>query len=330
MHKAQIVQISYVSQVPDHEDVEIVSFDYEGKPTSCVVGAGRFKPNSSGVYIPPYYCTPVLPMWDFLSQTNHRVTSKKIAGVTSEGLLLPSEFFGDNLLNPHFGSDITARLNLSRYYPSCNIHVSGQTIPPVKGFHRHTRIRNFNHFHNLSENKQIFNLGDQVVITELVDGIGVRFGIVDGEFYVGSKRVTIVDDGKNIIWRAATLYRIKEKLLDYYRGDDVSIYGTLYGYKLRPHWYGKDTPGDLYGLVIDDVFVGDKYLDFYHLSRFTAKTGLPLVPVLYRGSYNEMVLGHVSAQSQLCHSVGVYGIVVRSNPESRHKDIGRKILKLHA
>jgi len=316
--------------------VEIVSFTLQPHPNAntlsianvkgwnCVVKTDELKDQSLAVYIPIDSIVPKLEIFKFLEKYNYRVRTVKIRGVISQGLLMPLSILpqkdeaGNNIIYTE-GQDVTNILGITKYEPPVPIHLSGTMVSSPSEFRKYTDIENYKNYPN------IFRKGDKIIITEKIHGTNARFAIINGQFFVGSHKVALREEKGNLFWEVARKYDIERILRERFSGEDVILYGEIYGKKVQELDYGRS---DSYGFVFYDIFTRDKFLDTMWLKRFWNYSGIRMVPILYEGGFNELCLNHANGPTILGNEVHMReGIVIKSQIEENHPKIGRKILK---
>ena len=170
---------------------------------------------------------------------------------------------------------------------------------------------------------QVFSGQDDVIVTELIEGIGVRYGVVGGVFCVGDDEGEYSEDEKNLLWKTAQKYGVEKILRKVFESTDVVLYGIIYGASTKKKiTYGTKKAK----LLVIDVFSKGQYFEAWQRQRFLQTTTLTSVPVLYSGKYSDMVLRLTQQSSALDDSVICKGIVIRSETSGTYPRLGRKIL----
>jgi hypothetical protein len=171
---------------------------------------------------------------------------------------------------------------------------------------------------------QAFSGQDDTIVTELVEGILVRYGIVDGVFWVGDEDANYFESEKNLLWKIAQKYGIEKILRKAFADTDVVLYGVIYGASTgKKITYGVKKAK----LLVFDVFSGGRYFEAWQRQRFFQASKLISVPALYSGKYSDMVLRLVQQPSALDASVTCKGLVIRAEAAGSYPRLGRKILR---
>ena len=156
---------------------------------TCVVRTSDWQGITKAAYIPPDSTVDVkIPEFTFLAldakaDGRARIRAKKLRGVISFGLLVPAR--------PEWqlGQDVTADLQVEHYEPQVhipgvrrdNLVTGGETVPGPDLIVPKYDLEAFRKYHKL------FNEGEEVIITEKVDGSNSRYCYHNGQMYCGSR-----------------------------------------------------------------------------------------------------------------------------------------------
>jgi RNA ligase (TIGR02306 family) len=299
-----------------------------GTSWSCCVRTEGMPAGGLAVYIP---IDSILPegMGEKLGLPNSkagetfRVRTIKLRGALSQGLLLPLSTLVDGGFLPRFkdtmsgdlcaaqdwraGDDVAELLGITKWEPPMPESADLQRNP--SGFNNYTSPEHFKNF------PEVIQHGEMVVITEKIHGTSIKFGWIETgvvsvtvsdstavgngtaldcpetreepefTFFVGTKNNTVIPGHVNKYTRVADEYNVERRLRDY---PGYTAYGELYGKGIQSLQYGKSG----HALRIFDVFNGQRFLDWEELKSFALETGLPLVPTLYEGPWDEDSLSH--------------------------------------
>ena len=346
-----IVEVCKVKKIEKHPNADRLSI-VNVKGWSCIVGLDNYKVGDLVVFVPPDCIVPNNIIYKYnleYLKKNGRTSTVKLRGYISEGLVLdlPKGKW-------RAGDDASKILGIIKYEPPApkfSVKGSQQTsrkkINP--SFHKYTDIENVKNYDN------VFQVGDEVAITEKIHGSNFRSGLLEinigknipildkismwirknifnhkYEYVVGSHNVQITRHSnrksfydKDIWNEMYNKYNIKDILLP-----DMIIYGEVYG-----EAHGKGIQDLTYGikehaLIVFDIKIEDKYMGWVLVRDFCKVHGLPHVPELYVGEYYEGILEDFTlGQSILCPDQIREGIVLKMLYEEKHPRIGRKILK---
>jgi ATP-dependent RNA circularization protein (DNA/RNA ligase family) len=129
----------------------------------------------------------------------------------------------------------------------------------------------------------LFNLGEEVVLTEKIHGCNARFGWYKRKFYVGS-RTQYRSEGDASYWsEVARDLGLKDKLKPY---PGIALYGEVFGSGVQDLEYGAPA-GKRYLRVFDVLDIETrKWWDYDRAKEFVEGTlGLKMAPELYRGPW---------------------------------------------
>lgn len=252
-----------------------------------------------------------------------RVRTVKLRGVYSECLIIPLHYLKGKLTmgNPDVneGDDVMERLGISKWEPPVKqIQLaSGRKIRYSENPNFHVYYK----FPNMKNVKGMFCEEDEVQITRKLHGTNARYGIVkkkklslwdrvkkffgdewaDYEWVVGSHNVEKGSDSQgfydtNVWYKIADDYKIKESLWYYVKnviankeaiGSGVVVYGEIYGAGIQKNYeYGlKDIKFAAFDLTVNGVYFPTQMA----LDEIKMWIGLPYVPVLYTGPWNQAI-----------------------------------------
>lgn len=349
----EVCKINEILQHPNADKLEIAHI----KGWFCLVGKGEHKAGELVIFIPP----DAVVTDEFKQKYNlnylkngNRIRVLKLRGFVSQGLILklPDESWKE-------GQDVASELGITKWEPPVREgRYSQGTKNQVKkrqlnqNFHRYTDIENVRNYNN------VFTEGEEVLLHEKVHGSNWRIAHIKksvrphffwkwwdslrikilGEYEIiyGSHRVQLrwgkYDGQKECFYKENIYEKIAKKYgLDKNCPKDYTIFGEVYGDGVQDLTYGfKDKEIDL---VVFDVKDERGYLNYDKLVEFCEQYKLPLVPLIYRGAYNDKVLAEfTSGASVLALKKNNYiqireGVVIRPIQEENNPSVGRKILK---
>ena len=295
-----------------HPDADMLSIAYV-KGWQCVVRTEDFKDKTLGAYIPIDSVLPELPEWEFMRPRNFRVKTIKLRKVLSQGLLVPAK---EGWVE---GQDVTEELGVKKYEPPEPLSFGGDNAPNVAGMTYKTDIERIQNF------PDIFKEKDPVVITEKIHGTNFRFGVVENIFYVGSHFHIKKHPGGSIYSLVSTKYDLENRVLNYWKSEDVVVYGEIYGKSVQDLTYGLSTQD----FVVFDIQINGKFLDWYLVENTCDLLGFKTPPVLYEGPFSIKIVEKLSDGLTVlgngCHIRE--GIVIRSEKEQLDNFVGRKWIK---
>jgi RNA ligase (TIGR02306 family) len=315
--KVEVIRMPKFGRHPNADRLHIVSiFGY------CVIFANEehnFVEGDLVAYIPVDSVVPMTPEWEWLGeQKHHRIRAKKLRGIFSMGLLTRAPEGSQP------GDDVAAKLGIVKYEPPEPTFMGGSNEREPGFFPRYTNIEHFRRYpHTIKE-------GEAVVVTEKIHGCNGRFLWCNHEgdpyeaprLWVGSHHCVKRPDSRNLWWKMADQYGLREKLKAF---PDHIFYGEVYG-AIQDLKYGF-AKGDT-ALRIFDVYdvKGGRYLDFENALTMAKAAGLDWVPILYRGPWSEGLKSLADGPSTLADHMRE-GFVVRPEQERWDPEVGRVILK---
>ncbi|RKZ27567.1 hypothetical protein DRQ26_02955 [bacterium] len=299
----------------------------------CVVKTKDFKNEALAVYLPvDSIADSEHPLLGFLG--GKRVKACKLRGVISEGLLIPWREVEGYLVNtlrmqPQsiakvkiLGRNFAGILRVKRWADTTLRFSSGIYELSNTNFKKYTDIE------HLSNYNEVIAFGTEVNITEKLHGTSARYAIIDNTALIGSRSKQLAVKGHSkTVWNFCyTKYSIEEKLRilqDRYK-TDVAIYGEIAGPKVQDLHYGQVEPA----FFVYDIMVSGKYLPPVKAFQLAEELGLPVVPQLKNGPFNEEDLGLRLGNSLLSDKHVREGIVVKPLKPSWDMKLGRIILKV--
>ncbi|MFW6855302.1 RNA ligase (ATP) [Burkholderia gladioli] len=355
-------------KIEPHPDADRLELAIVGDFRS-IVAKGQFKDGDLAVYIPEQ---AVLPGW-LIEQLNltgklaggakNRVKAVRLRGIFSQGICLSGNT-GDELnpttigvsaargndLCPVFesqvfteGDNVAEFLDITKYEPSVPAHMAGRALgADLSITHKYD-------FENLKKHPNLFDDGDEVVITEKVHGTLLQVIVVpesaaNEKFYKGRVAITskglggrgiILDhnDDANVYAQCVAKHGILDKMLERFGGGanlldlPVLMFGEVFGSGIQDLSYGSTLEFRAFDLCVG---VREK-AEFYDWMSFDAHMnamGIQRVPALYVGPYSkDVVLQHTDGKTTIGGDHIREGVVVKSVYELRHSRYGRKIAK---
>lgn len=354
-----VVAVEHVEKHPNADRLDIVRF----AGWNIVTQKGNFSSGDRAVYFPIDSVLPseleleLFPPESKIKLTKSRIKTIKIRGAISQGMLVPANdpSIVSRCGQVFMGDDITDKLGVTKYEPP--VEQQPLSFGVAKPKKKHPFFPEYAKIGHLKNYPDLFTEGDQVVVTEKIHGTNFRAGWVpvqldtfwkrftymvkkivgradEWEFVYGSHAVNISDKGygngfypKNVYSEAVQNYGLEHKIPKGY-----VIYGEIYGSGIQKG-YGYGLEPHEHRLAIFDVLVTDhnyqqRYLDWEGVEHFSKATLLPLVPVLYKGSYKpEVIDDWVGGKSVLSPAQNVReGCVIKPWVETKCW-IGRKMLR---
>lgn len=368
-----VVRVTIVPH-PNADAIEIAKVgDYQS-----IVRKGQFSDGDLAVYIPEQAIVPVwllqkMEMWDEARQkgglsgaAGNRVKAIKLRGIVSQGLLLSGDNF-NGMLAVHrlgtktvadavdieafqHGADAAEFLGITKYEPAIPSHMAGRIVGnDLNATHKYD-------FDNLKKTPDLFEDGEEVIITEKIHGTLLCVGVVPTKdskegYYKGRVIVTskgmgakgfVLDhaDETNLYAQTAQKYDLLDKLLHIggkyadETGEPVFLFGEVFGRTASGAGIQDLTYTDWQlDFRAFDICLGSReqgeYLPWDDFEQSMLYINVETVPVLYRGHYSKaVVLALTDGNTTLTSAKHIReGVVVKSATEARHPLYGRKCAK---
>lgn len=371
-HRAEVVRYT-LEKHPNADSLSIAKI----KGWQCVVRTLDFETRNVlfmdlnlGVYVPlDMIADKDHPLLNFLE--GKRVKTKKLRGEVSQGVLLPLEkVLATYLIKkfPEEGDDLTEILQLKRWEPPVDLKDLLKTKEQKADIPRPDYLDRYTDIENIRNWNQIFQEGDQVIVTEKIHGSNFGAALISGKFYIASRNRVLRTEPvtvrkprfknrrmnklleKTFLWRFVTRAEVlavdttvwhraakefdleaKLKLVSKDLGNaDVVIYGEVC--PTQKLAYGC-TPEKI-GLFIFDIRArtADKdlgYLPQQQTIELMRKYSIPTVPVYYVGPFKESLLELRSGKSAVPGANHIKeGIVIQPITPQYNTKLGRVVLKL--
>lgn len=275
----------------------------------------------------------------------NRVKAKRLRGIFSQGLLLAVSS-GDTLTNEagetrsfNVGDDVSEFLGITKYEPPIPVALAGDVVSIFGNTVKYD-------FESIQSVVDLFHHGEAVEVTEKLHGTNCQIGYVPGlnhgelfgstgDIYVGSKGLSAKGlvmknnekNAGNLYVRtldAMLLAGLETRLRDMFGNTPVRLFGEVYGKGVQDLSYGLSAPA----FALFDIKVGDAYLMPDERNEVAEKLEIPVVPILYRGSYDlDALIEFRDGKDTISNSNVREGIVIRSLESLYHPHHGRKIGK---
>jgi RNA ligase (TIGR02306 family) len=169
--------------------------------------------------------------------------------------------------------------------------------------------------------------GEEVVVTEKVNGQNARYARVNDVDYCGSHYNWKARDPKDPWWIVLTKTPCIQRFI--LENPGVIIYGENHG-KVKNWKYGV-TEGEEF--IAFDIYKDGKFLDYEDFHAQCTKYSIPMVPLIYMGPYyKDEIYKLANGDSPLAESRGVKqireGVVISPIAERYDSHVGRVKLKL--
>lgn len=252
----------------------------------------------------------------------HRV---KLRGEPSFGLVMPVP---ESYMR--VGDDVADYYGATKFYPPRRLH-DGEFEEAHPLFWKYTDVENLRNYNTVLQD------GEEVVVTEKVDGTNCRVGYVVEDAKVvlmaGSKtfqrkKPAADDKRRNTYWFPFVKQGVRSLLADLVsKGHRQAIlYGEVFGRGIQTLDYGQ-TQIDFLAF---DLMIDGRYVDHDTFAGLCDAFGLDRMPVLYRGPFSlSIIKGLSDGRSTIGGNHFREGVVVRPVKERNDVRTGRVILKYH-
>ncbi len=292
-----------------------------------MVGKGQFAAGSRAVYIEPDYVVPLSRSeFAFLlkgreDKTEHRMRAVRLRGQLSFGLLIPVP---EELAHKEVGDDVMTELGIRRYEPPVKFARTGadDTLPHTDWPKLYTPKFDLESLNNFPD---VFQPGEQVIVTEKIHGSNAKCVWHNSEFYVGTRNRWV----QTVNFRSPHVHALDNVLIRSWcaANPNVILWGEAYG-PLSELRYGLTNPG----FVAFAALENDKWWDLSTLFASLDDLGIPHVPVLYHGPFDRDKIVELAEGDSLIETAPsghmMEGIVIVPAKERHDPNLGRVALKL--
>lgn len=203
MSSSLIVEVCEIKNINEHPEADALEIAIV-KGWECVVKKGQYKIGDIIIYIP---IDAILPedLADRFNVRNYlrgkeknRVGCIKLRGQMSYGLLINNEENWD------LGTDVAEHYGITKYCPPVR-PISGDADKNDPLFEKFTDIENIKNF------PEMFVEGEQIIVTEKIDGSNVRIALT----------VSLDSDGNFIVEKKAGSHGLKRKNPSLIKNSDI-------------------------------------------------------------------------------------------------------------
>jgi len=308
-HKVEVCRVK-IENHPNADKLDVARiFGF-----TCCVSKGSFADGQLAAYVQPdSVVDSSRPEFEFLAG-HERIKVKRLRGVISMGLLLPTPEGAQE------GDDLAEYFGVTHYEPP----LPGMACGEVEGGPVGIYAPKYD-VESMYRYKRLFVEGEPVVATEKIHGANARFVFAptEGRMYTGSREEWKRPDPNNLWWRALEENKWIEEFCRSFPGD--VLYGEVFG-NVQSLKYGAK-PQDVFFRAFD-VLRNGEWLEYRDWTSCVMESGR--VPVVYDGPFDFDALVKLSDGPSLIPGANHIreGIVVRPLPERRDDHLGRVHLKL--
>lgn len=305
----QVVKIQNILPVPNSDTLSMIMVD-GGYPV--VFKSDQFSEGSLAAYIPIDSIVPVTEEWAFL-QGKNRIKARRFRGQFSMGTLCPLPEG-----NYEEGQNVAELLGITKYEPPIEANLRGNCISDPGFIPKYTDIEGARKY--LAE--RIFE-NEEIIVLEKVHGSNARAVYKEGKLWIGSHHTMKEYPGDTEWAKIATKYNLEERFSRY---PEYCFYYEIYGPSIQGQKFAYGVT-ETSAIFFDISFAG-RYLNWDDSVEILKDLELPIVPELFRGTYNDVLLELRNGSSMIPNAKNIReGIVIKPLIEGYHRKIGRKILK---
>lgn len=372
-----VVRVTIIPH-PNADAIEIAKIgDFQS-----IVKKNQFRSGDLAVYIPeqaivPQWLLEEMGMWDparnkggLAGSFGNRVKAIKLRGVLSQGLMIAgTPYNAESIMvtsEEHEGNqgaallaegdDAAEALGITKWEPKVPSHMAGKIagvdLAATLGYD----------FDNIKKKPDLFEEGEEVVITEKIHGTLMQIGVVpsnmaNDRYYKG--RVTISSKGMgrqgfvldhtddtNLYVQAAIKHGLFEKALNFFgdAADEMDrpyfmvgeVYGlTLSGAGVQDLTYDREQLGYRMFDVVCGTRGNEEWFAWEEFCGTAEAMDVPIVPVLFVGPFSKAVVlehtdGNTVVQPKVTRNYITQireGVVVKAWDASYHPSYGCKIAK---
>ncbi|MEU3230340.1 RNA ligase (ATP) [Nocardiopsis alba] len=311
----------------------------------AVVAKGAYRTGDWAVYIPEGALLPEDLIEEIgltgrlAGSKRNRVKAIRLRGELSQGIVCrPAALADRDLAAEHeAGTDLSAELGVTKWVPEVPVHLSGDVVAAPD-------LLRWIEIENVKRYPGVFEPGEPVVATEKIHGTACLYTLLaeSGEEFVsskghGGKNLALAPDDGNLYWRAvraAEVGKAARALAERFGARRVGVFGEVFGSGVQDLGYGETgrtegAPGYAVFDVALDVDGRRVWVDSADLGGLLAEVGLPAVPVLHEGPYDEALLIAAASGAETWSGRALNireGLVVRPARERFSKELGGRAI----
>ena len=226
------------------------------------------------------------------------------------------------------GELVNEKLGLVKYEPPLSVNTGGENEHDP-GFLPKYDMEGLRKYPN------VFEIGEEVVITEKIHGANARYCWRDDRLWVGSHNTMKKENKANVFWKMAFQYNLVEILKNF---PNKIFYGEVYGWVQSLRYGHKPNEQSFIWFDVFDIDKG-KFLDYadfakivldmYRLSLEGKTVPVFSVPIIYSDVWDaDYCKSLANGKSFIADNIRE-GFVVKPIKERWDNTIGRVVLKLH-
>lgn len=329
MKEATIQKIKSIEPIANADNIELVKF--ENIYWQCVVKKGVFQVEDKCVYIQIDSVVPDIHVFSFLKESKFRVTTKKLRGTLSQGLvisLLELDWLDKDY---NIGDDVSELLGVIHYEKPVLISDFGENH--IEGYFPNNILSKTDEVRIQNEPQLIEELKNMpYYISEKADGTSATYIKLTDKLIVCSRNLSLKRTDTSSYWKMADKYNLGGLPNNY------AIQGELVGNGIQGNHMGVNGVDllvfNVYEInlpyIISDnlgnnICLNNRMLSLQEMEEFCEKYELKTVKVLERGEFRynidellELSKGNYSSGNKR------EGIVVRPTVPFYSNSIGKR------
>jgi RNA ligase (TIGR02306 family) len=345
IHEVLVVKIEKILEHTNADNLEIVKIS--GYDYSLVVRKNQFKIGDLGIFIEPdYVVNTTLEPFKFLfkGKEKHRITTRNMRGIWSQGLLIEAQAhhkLGDNVMEEY--KVIRWEPNSIEMDDSRDLQNGMNGEAPKIPFNSNIPKYDLENFKKYSK---FINDGEIVYYTSKIHGANARYVWWNNKLYCGSRTMWKREPGEKIQYKDKEGNLILEKevmpsswhlaakqnpwIEEFCKTNPgVIVYGEIFGPKIQSSKFHYGLSKDELGIRIFDVLENNSWVSSKELFENKKYEILLKVPLLYCGPHDLdtlMILAEKPESLNNCNHTRE-GVVVKLENERHGERIGRIALK---
>ena len=328
---ASIQEINNLSSIPGADLIEVATV----LGWHCVVKKGDFKIGDWCIYFEIDSVLPELSQFEFLREKcwnsrykGYRIKTLKLKGQISQGLVMPVSICNKQISDLYIGYDLTEEMNVQKYLPkiSANLNSKNSKSFPTNLVPKTDEVRI-----QSVPNLLIRQNGEEVFVTEKLDGTSATYYIHNDHFGVCSRNLEVSDDSNNVYWAIAKKYNIETKLRSWTKNTliELAIQGEIIGPGIQKNKYNLSNKEIRFFNIFD--ITNHKHINFDMFKDIIEYMSLETVPILEEKASiindSDFWVKKSIGKSILNKNTKREGIVIRTTTNKTDPDVGRLSFK---
>jgi len=318
-----IIRVCKIDRIRSHPGADRLEI-CEVLGWQCVVQKDVFCQGDKIVYFPPDTLLPEewtdkFGVTKYCNEKNNmrRVHRTRLRGEPSFGLVVKPE-------NPNWeiDHDVTEFYSAQKYEPPI-VCKADDAAPADPLFPNYIEIENLRNY------PRIFEIGEEVVLTEKIHGSNVKIMTLEGVKQAGSRKHNRKEPENYITslywyaWSVPEIQAMMEQLGKIYK--QIILYGEVFG----PVQFLKYNSAHKLDFAAFDLYIDGKFVDYDFFKINCNAYNVKTVPEVARINYSLEEVAKYSEGKTLMNNADHIreGVVVRPVKERMHSKIGRVILK---